>query len=54
MNVTVPKPFLGTQQLSIHSGTAQHKAKTPGIQGLCCAGGAGWDGSLVALGMVWD
>lgn len=36
-----------------HSTVGQdNKAKTPEIQGLCCAGGAGWDSPLVTLGMA--
>lgn len=45
-SVTVPEPFLGTQQPLTAQGTGQDKAKPPEIQGLCCAGGAGWGDPL--------
>lgn len=40
--------------LSLHWGTGQHSAKAPEVQGLRCAGGAGWDGPLVTLGTAQD
>lgn len=49
-----PSHFWGLSSLSLHKGTGRHEAKAPEIQGLCCAGGAGWDGPLVTLGTAWD